>query len=292
MPRAVWSGSISFGLVNVPVKLYASVHDHTVHFHQVDKGTGSRIRHEKVAEETGKRVDKDDLQLGYDMGSGGLVVMDPDELAALQPAATRTVDITDFVDLGDVDPVYYQHTYWLAPDGEAATRAYRLLVVAMTDRGKVGIGTMVMRNKQYLAAVRPRDQALALSTMRFHDEILDRSSIDAIPRARSRPAAKELQLANQIVDSMSSAWEPGRYRDTYTAEVQALIKRHAKGGDVVVEEEPATQKESTTDLMEALQASLDRARAKKPSGKARASSSRSKTKPKSAPSGGRTRKSA
>jgi DNA end-binding protein Ku len=262
MARAVWSGSITFGLVNVPVKVYSAVRDHAVHFHQVDKASGSRIRYEKVAEKTGREVSSDDLELGYELDQGRLVVVDPKELAALRPATTRTIDVTDFVDLSEVDPVYYNHTYWLAPDGEAATRAYRLLAAAMDGRSKAGIGTVVMRNKQYLAAIRPRDRALALSTMRFADEILERSAVDTIPGGSPKAPAKELRLAEQLIDSLTSPWEPAKYRDTYTKEVQALIKRREKGDDVVVEEAPAA-KANVTDLMQALEASLEAARTSK-----------------------------
>lgn len=266
MARAIWSGSISFGLVNVPVKVYAAIREHAVHFHQVDKQSGSRVRYEKVAEKTGKQVDDKNLELGYEVGNQKLVVMDPDELKALRPATTQTIDITAFVDLSEVDPVFYQRTYWLAPDGKGTERAYRLLVAAMEDRSKVGIGMVVMRNKQYLAAIRAREGALAMSTMHFADEVLDRSTIDAIPARGGKPSANELRLATQIIDSLAEPWKPSQYHDTYTEEVQDLIKRHAKGEDVVVEDRPAAG-ENITDLMQALQASLDAQ--KKGMGKAR-----------------------
>jgi DNA end-binding protein Ku len=146
--RAIWSGAISFGLVNVPVKLYSGTRDHSVHFHQVDKGSSSRIRYEKVAETTGKKVEPDQIELGYEIDKGRMVVVDPKELDELRPATTRTIDISDFVNLSEIDPVYYHRTYWLAPDGEAALRAYRLLLAAMESSAQAGIGTLVMRNKQ------------------------------------------------------------------------------------------------------------------------------------------------
>jgi DNA end-binding protein Ku len=231
-------------------------------FHQVDKASGSRIRYEKVAETTGQEVSSDDLELGYELDKGKLVVIDPKESAALRPATTRTIDVTDFVDLSEVDPVFYSRTYWLAPDGEAATRAYRLLATAMDDRSKAGIGMVVMRNKQYLAAIRPRERALALSTMRFADEILARSAVGTIPGGGPKAPAKELRLAEQLIDSLTSPWQPAKYRDTYTKEVQALIKRREKGHEIVVEEAPAATA-SVTDLMQALEASLEAARRSK-----------------------------
>jgi DNA end-binding protein Ku len=277
MARAIWSGSISFGLVNVPVKVYAAVREHAVHFHQVDKESGSRIRYEKVAEKTGKPVDNKNLELGYELGDQKLVVVDPDELAALRPRTTQAIEITAFVDLSEVDPVFYQRTYWLAPDGKGTERAYRLLVAAMEDRSKVGIGTVVMRNKQYLAAIRSREGALAMSTMHFADEVLDRSTVDAIPSRGSKPPANELQLATQIIDSLSEAWKPSKYHDTYTEEVQALIKRHEEGEDVVAADRSPAAEANITDLVEALQASLDATK---------------KRKGKPAPHGGEKRKSA
>jgi DNA end-binding protein Ku len=257
MGRAIWSGSISFGLVNVPVKLYTAVRDHAMHFHQVDKASGSRIRYEKIADKTGEEVDSADIELGYEISKGRMVVVDPEELAALRPRTTRTIDITDFVELSQIDPVFYNRTYWMAPDGEGAERAYRLLVAAMEDRGKVGIGMVVMRNKQYLAAIRPREGALALSTMRFADEVLPPSSVDPIPAKPSKPPAKELRLATQIIDSLSANWDPSGYHDTFTEEVQELIKRHDKGEDIVMEVEEPAEQATVTDLMKALQASLE-----------------------------------
>lgn len=255
MARAIWSGSVSFGLVNIPVKVYSSVRDHGAHFHQLDKESGSRIRYEKVAEKTGKEVDTDQIDLGYEISKGKLVVVDPGELDELRPRTTRTIDITDFAELSEIDPVYYNRTYWLLPDGEAAVRAYRLLTAAMEDRNRVGVGMMVMRNKQYLAAIRPREGALALSTMRFADEVVPLSDIDATAPKSSKPAAKEVRLATQIINSLAGPWEPHRYHDTYTEEVRRLIRAHEKGQDVVVEEAPAPRTEGV-DLMEALEASL------------------------------------
>jgi len=257
MPRAIWSGSLSFGLVSVPVKAFSAVHDHNVHFHQLQKKTGARIQYEKVSAKTGKKVPSDEIERGFELGKGKYVVVDAEELDALRPKTTRTVDITDFVDLNAVDPIFYDHTYWLAPDGEAADRAYRLLVSAMETAERVAIGTVVMRNKQYLAAIRPLDGALAMSTMRFADEVVSRKKIDGIPAARSKPAPNELKLAGQIIDSLASDWDPKRYHDTYTEELRDLIERKAKGEELVVDEPEDASSGKVIDLMEALQASLD-----------------------------------
>jgi DNA end-binding protein Ku len=259
MPRPIWSGTISFGLVNVPVKAYTAVHDHTVHFHQLEKSTGARIRYEKVSGKSGRKVPDDKIEKGYEISKGHYVVVDADELEELRPRSTKAIEITDFVELAAVDPIYYENTYWLAPDGDAAARAYRLLLAAMEDAERVAIGTVVMRNKQYLAAVRPLQDALAMSTMRFADEVRPRRDIEGIPSARSKPAPKELQLAAQIVDSLTSDWDPTRYHDTYTEQMHDLIEAKAKGEEVTVEPEEAAESAQVIDLMAALQASVDAA---------------------------------
>lgn len=254
MARAIWSGSISFGLVNVPVKVFTAVREHSVHFHQVEKGTGARIRYQKVSEQTGKEVAAQDIELGYEISKGKLVTVDPDELSELRPRTTKTIDITDFVALSDIDPVFYDRTYWLVPDGESVERAYRLLVHAMQDRQQIGIGTVVMHTKQYLAAIRPLDGALAMSTMHFADEVVARSDMQNLPTS-SKPASQELRLATQIIDTLSTRWDPRRYQDTYTDQVQDLIKQRARGRHINVEEAPAEQG-PVLDLMAALEASL------------------------------------
>lgn len=257
VPRPVWSGTLSFGLVSVAVKAYSAVHDHSVHFHQLQKRTGARINYEKVSAKSGKPVAKDDIERGFELEKGKYVVVDVDELDALRPKSTKSVDITDFVDLETVDPIYYEHTYWLAPDGDAATRAYRLLLAAMEKAGRVAIGTVVMRNKQYLAAIRPLDGALAMSTMRFADEIVPQTKIAAIPSSKGRPATKELALASQIIESLASDWDPARYHDTYTEQLRDLIKRKAKGEKLTVEPDDEPSAANVVDLMAALQASLE-----------------------------------
>jgi DNA end-binding protein Ku len=258
----------------VPVKAYSAVHDHNVHFHQLQKRTGARINYEKGSAKSGKPVPKADIEKGFQVAKGEYVVVDLDELEALRPRSTKTVEITDFVDLAAVDPIYYEHTYWLVPDGDAATRAYRLLFAAMEKSQRVAIGTVVMRNKQYLAAIRPLDGALAMSTMRFADEIVPQKKIDGIPAARSKPAPKELALASQIIESLASDWDPARYHDTYTEQLRDLIKRKAKGEKITAEaddEEPST---NVVDLMAALQASLESGRRRPDKKTARATRAR------------------
>jgi DNA end-binding protein Ku len=259
MARAIWSGAISFGLVSVPVKAFSASKDHSVHFHQVQKGTGSRINYKKVAEKSGREVKSDDIEMGYELSKGNVVTVDPDEIEALRPQSTKAIDVTDFVPLDDIDPIYFEKTYWLAPDGDTATRAYRLLLEAMEAEGRVGIGTIVMRRKQYLACIRPLDGALAMSTMRFADEVIDKSEIDAIPSRRAAPDKKELALAHQIIDALASDFDPKKYKDTYTAELRKIIKQRSEGKEVKVEAAPAAD-ENVLDLMAALEASVDAAK--------------------------------
>jgi DNA end-binding protein Ku len=262
----MWSGTISFGLVAVPVKMYTAVRGHEVHFHQVDRKSGSRVRNQRVSEKTGREVDREDLALGYELRKGEIVVVDPGEIEGLRPRSTRTIDIADFVDLAEIDPAYYDRTYWLAPDGESASRPYHLLVAAMEERQRVGIGMVVMRNKQYLAAIRPREHALALSTMHFADEVMARRDVDGLKTRATKPDRKELDLATKIIDSMASEWQPKRYKDTYTAEVRQLIQAHEEGRDIVTEDEPE-ESANVTDLMAALEASLKAGRPKKATGR-------------------------
>jgi DNA end-binding protein Ku len=292
MPRPIWSGAISFGLVNVPVKAYSAVHDHGVHFHQLDKRSGARIRYEKVSAKSGRPVADDDIEKGFEVSKGKYVVVEEEEIDELRPRSTRAIEITDFVELAAVDPIYYANTYWLGAEGESATRAYRLLRAAMEESERVGIGTVVMRNKQYLAAIRPLDGALAMSTMRFADEVVSRNEIDDMPSAGRRPAPKELRLATQIVESLASDWDPKRYHDTYTEQMRELIdaKAHGKAITTAAEEEEPTAE--VIDLMAALQASLETPKRGRSSRSGRGTSSTRRTSAKKRTTSSRPRKSA
>jgi DNA end-binding protein Ku len=258
MARPVWSGTISFGLVNVPVKAYTAVRDHDVHFHQLDKKSGSRIRYKKVSEKSGREVDADQIEMGFEVADGRYVTFDKKELDDLRPKSTKAIEVTDFVALEDIDPIYYERTYWLAPDGDAAARAYQLLLTAMEDRDRAAIGTVAMRNKQYLAAIRPLDGVLAMSTMRFADEVVPRKDIEELPSRRSKPAPKELKMALQLLDSLATDWDPKQYKDTYVDELRDRIDAKEAGEDVVAEE-PEERRADVIDLSEALQRSLDEA---------------------------------
>jgi DNA end-binding protein Ku len=264
MARPTWTGSISFGLVTIPVKAYTAVRDHNVHFHRLDKKSGQRVRNRMVTEESGKEVSTDELEMGFEVSSGKYVTFDNDELDALRPASTRSIDISDFVALEEIDPIYYDHTYWLAPDGDAAGKSYQLLEAAMEDQARVGIGTVVMRNKQYLAAIRPLDGVLAMSTMRFADEVVPRADIEDLPKRAVKVDKKALTMATRLVEGLASDWNPKQYHDTYTEELRKRITKKGKGKAApVAEDEDRPAPSNVVDLMAALEASLDTAKSRK-----------------------------
>ena len=264
MAQQVWRGSITFGLVNVAVRAFGATRDQKVHFHQIDSRSGSRIGYDKVSKLTGEKVDKGDIALGYEVDPGRYVTFDPEEVAALRPRSTRTVEISDFVDLAAIDPIYYEKTYWLVPSDEAAEKAYTLLAAAMEAEQRVGIGMVVMRTKQYLAAIRPLQGALAMSTMRFADEVVPAADVSGMPE-RVEPSAKELDLATQIITSLAGEWDPSQYHDSFTAELRAVIAEKAAGHELLEEPEGGTEERGQlVDLMAALQASV--AAAKRPRG--------------------------
>ncbi|HWM74978.1 MAG TPA: Ku protein [Nocardioides sp.] len=263
MARAIWTGSVSFGLVNVPVGLYSATQDHDVHFHQFEKGTSSRVRNQRVNEDTGDEVAYRDVVKGAEVGDG-YVMLTQEELESVEPGRSRTIDITDFVDAAEIDPVYYQKSYYLAPSDETANKAYMLLVKAMTKAGRIGVATFVMRGKQYLAAIRPQDKVLVLETMFFADEVRDPAEeIDQLP-ARTQVSGKDLDMAVSLVKSLTTPWKPDNYQDTYADRVKKLIEAKKKNREVVVAEDAEQSSEKVVDLMSALQASVDAAKGHKP----------------------------
>lgn len=255
MPRAIWSGAVSFGLVAVPVKLYSATASKKIAFHQVDRKTGARVRNKRVSERTGREVDYDDIVKGYEIGDDTYVLIDPEELEAVDPKKTNAVDIEDFVELADVDPIFFDKTYFLAPD-KGGEKAYGLLLRAMEETGKAAIGRFVLRDKEHLAALRPYGaRALALHTMLFHDEIVDVRQIDAIPDRKPRVGDRELKMARQLVDSLTTEFDPAAYKDDYRARVQKLIDEKSKGKTITIE--PAEETPKVVDLLEALKASVE-----------------------------------
>ena len=274
MARAIWSGAISFGLVNVPVKLYSATSPKSVRFHQLSKTTGARIRQKRVDPSTDEEVPYEEIVKGYEVTPERYVVIEPEELDALDPKATKTIDIEEFVDLDQIDPIYYDHSYYLAP-ATGGAKAYRLLLDAMRESGKVGIGRVVLRSKQQLAALRPTGNVLTLTTMLWGDEVLSPDRLDELDSVEETEATdRELKMAEQLIDSLSGDFEPERFKDEYRERVLDLIERKAAGEKIAVQpqaEEPA----AAPDLMAALEASLaavrsdsdEKAPAKKPAAK-------------------------
>ena len=257
MPRSIWSGAISFGLVNVPVKLYSAVSRKTVRFHQLNGETGNRIQQKRVDPETGEEVPYEQIVKGYELTRDRYVLINPDELDALDPEKTRTIDIEDFVDLDEIDPVYYDHPYYLVPD-TGATKAYGLLLNAMKESGKVAIARVVLRSKEQLVAIRPdRDgRLLMMETMIFADEVVPKADLDGLPEAEElKVSEREVAMAQQLIESLATDFEPERYRDEYREKVLELIERKAQGEEIVVQPE-APQPAKVPDLMAALEASL------------------------------------
>src|SRR3954469_10279174 len=260
MPRSIWTGAISFGLVTVPVKLYSAVQRKTVRFNQLDAEDGVRISQKRVNAQTGEEVPYERIVKGYEISPERYVLIEPGELEALEPIKSRTIDIEDFVDLSEIDPVFYHHPYYLAP-GAGGAKPYRLLLEAMAETQKVAIATVVIRSKEHLVAIRPQGDVLGMATMLFADEVLDPDRIDELPDAEEvATTGKELQIAKQLVESLAGPFEPDKYKDSYREEVLSLIERKAAGEEIAVqplaEEEPA----AVPDLMAALQASLDQVR--------------------------------
>ncbi len=256
MPRATWSGSISFGLVNIPIKLYTAVSRKNVRFNQIDTRTGSRIKQKRVSEGDGSEVPYEALAKGYELSSGQYVLVSEDELASLDPEASRTIDIEEFVDLAEIDPIFYDASYWVAPD-KATVKPYALLLKAMEESGKVGIARFVMRSKQYLCAVRPDGDHLALSTMIYADEVNDPAEVPELePVGEVEVSDRELAMARQLVESLVTEFEPAKYQDTYREKVLDLVERKAAGETGLVEAPAAVSPEKVVDLMAALEASV------------------------------------
>jgi len=260
MARPIWSGTISFGLVSIPVKLYTAVSRKSVSFNQLDARSGARIRLKKISSIDGSDVPEDQIVRGYELSKDRYVVIDQEELDALDPVATRAIELEDFVELSEIDPIFYDTPYYVVPDRGAA-KPYALLSRAMEASGKVGIARFVMRSKQYLAAIRVSDGHLVLSTMVYADEIVDPATIEGLDEAASVDLSeRELAMAQQLIESLASAFEPERYHDTHREQVLELIERKAAGEEIA---RPAAPPEpaKVVDLMAALEASVREAKA-------------------------------
>jgi DNA end-binding protein Ku len=255
MARAIWSGSISFGLLNVPVKLYSAVSKKSVSFRELRESDGSRIRHKRVAEADGEEVDYNEIVKGYEVSPEQYVVITRDELEELDPKKTRAIEIQDFVDLDEIDPIYFDHPYYLGPD-KGAEKAYALLVKAMEDAHKVAVARFVLRNRESLAAIRPMNGVLTMATMRFADEVVSPDELAEVSGDAERPQKRELEMAKALIDSLSSDFDPEQYRDEYREELLSLIERKAKGESVVEATSEAPKPTKAPDLMAALEESL------------------------------------
>ncbi|MEX2670571.1 MAG: Ku protein [Phycisphaeraceae bacterium] len=257
MPRAMWSGNIAFGLVSIPVKLVAAARDRSIHFHMLSEDGQCRLRRKLYCPETGKEYDFKHTAKGYEIAPDQYVLIQNDEIDKIKPDAGRQIEISDFVDLESIDPLYYERPYYLVPD-EAGAKAYRLLMEAMTRSGRVGIARFVMRQKQYLAALRAKGEVLMLQTMRYADEVVTEQELDNVPGPMPLDP-RELDVAQRLIDALVTDFEPERYRDEYRERVEELVKAKAEGGTISVSaaEEPAPR---VINLMDALQRSLDEAR--------------------------------
>jgi DNA end-binding protein Ku len=279
MPRAIWSGAISFGLVNIPVKLYSAVSRKTVRFHQIDAESGQRIRQQRVNPGSGEEVPYEQIVKGYEISPDRYVTITPEELEALEPQKTRTIDIEQFVDLEQIDPIYYDHPYYLAPD-KGAGKAYKLLLDAMEEADKVAIARVVIRSKENLVALRSYGGAITMETMLFPDEVTQPESIEELAAVDGdvKTTKRELDMAKQLIESLSGDFKPDEYTDQYRERVLDLIERKAAGETITIEE-PVAEKKEVPDLMAALEASIAASKSP-PKKRATSGNGASKSKPK------------
>jgi DNA end-binding protein Ku len=256
MPRALWSGTISFGLLNVPVRMYSAVSRKTIRFNELRESDGSRVRHKRVAESDEKEVPYDEIVKGYEISPERFVILSRDELEELMPAKTRAIEIQDFVDLEDIDPIYFDSPYYLGP-ADGAEKAYGLLVKAMDTAGKAAIARFVLRNKEHLAAIRPMDGVLTLTTMRFADEVVRPDELeDVLPDSNPRVDKREREMAEKLIESLSGDFDPGKYHDEYREQLLSLIEQKAEGKEIVASESEEPEPTKAPDLMAALEESL------------------------------------
>ena len=286
MARAIWSGTISFGLLNVPVRLFSAVARRNISLREIRDSDSARIKHRRVAEGTDEEVPYENIVKAYELSPGQYVPLSKDEMAALAPEKTRAIDVLDFVDIEEIDPMYFDSPYYLGP-ADGAEKAYSLLAAAMEASGKAAITRFVFRNKEHLAALRASDGVLTLTTMRFADEVVPASELDdAIPDKKPKVAKKEREMAEQLIDSLSTEFDPGAYRDEYREQLLALIEQKAEGKEIVAPETEAPKATKAPDLMAALEQSIAAVKDKggkkatKPKAKAKKAAKKSKGKAK------------
>jgi DNA end-binding protein Ku len=256
MARAIWSGTISFGLLNVPVRMFSAVARRNIALREIRESDSARIKHRRVAEGTDEEVPYENIVKAYELSPGQYVPLGKDEMAALAPEKTRAIDVQDFVDIEEIDPMYFDSPYYLGP-ADGAEKAYSLLASAMESSGKAAIARFVFRNKEHLSAIRASDGVLTLTTMRFHDEVVPPSDLDdALPAKKPKVAKKEQQMAEQLIDSLSTEFEPNSYRDEYREQLLALIEQKAEGKEIVAPETEEPKATKAPDLMAALEESI------------------------------------
>jgi DNA end-binding protein Ku len=256
MARAIWSGSISFGLLNVPVKLYSAVARRNIALREIRESDSARIKHRRVAEGTDEEVPYDEIIKAYEITPGQYVPLSKDEMSAMAPEKDRAIDVVDFVDLDEIDPIYFDSPYYLGP-ADGAEKAYSLLAKAMEASGKVAIARFVFRNKEHLAAIRTSGAVLTLTTMRFADEVVPTSELEEVlPDKAPAVAKKEQEMAEQLIESLSTDFDPTAYRDEYREQLLGLIERKAEGKEIVAAEGEAPQATKAPDLMAALEESI------------------------------------
>ncbi|MFD7533669.1 Ku protein [Streptomyces sp. NPDC059849] len=261
MASPIWTGIVSFGLVSLPVALYTATDNHTIRFHQLQRGTADRIRNRRVNERTGDEVELDEIVKGYDTGSE-YVIVEPEELDDIAPGRSRALEVSEFVDLDTVEPVFFDKTYYLGPRGEQYGKVYALLQRALEESNKAGIATFVMRGREYLVALKAEDGLLTLHTLHWADEIRDpHEEVPDLPD-KTEPTPAEVKMAHQLIDTLTADWDPEDFHDTFQEKVEALIEAKA-AGEAVEKAEPAAKPTGAVDLMEALRASVERARSPK-----------------------------
>ncbi|MFZ5468703.1 MAG: Ku protein [Myxococcota bacterium] len=255
MARPIWTGAISFGLVNVPVKLFPAISHKEIRFHQLHDEDGARIQLKRVCSKDGEEVPYEHVVKGFPLGEEEYVPLTAEELKALDPEASRTLEIEDFIDLGKIDPIYWESSYHVVPD-RGADRAYALLFHAMKRARKVAIGRLVMRTKKYLCSVRPFENGLLVSTMQYADELVPQAELEGMPEKERRPDERELKMAEKLIEALSTDFRPQKYQDDYRERVRELIERKAQGKEIIAPL-PAARPAKVVDLMEALQRSLE-----------------------------------
>jgi DNA end-binding protein Ku len=285
MARAIWSGSISFGLLNVPVRMYSAVARRNIALREIRESDSSRIKHRRVAEGTDEEVPYDEIIKAYELTPGQYVPLTKEEMEALSPEKTRAIEVKDFVDLDEIDPMYFDSPYYLGP-ADGAEKAYSLLAKAMAASGKVAIARFVLRNKEHLAAIRSGGDVLTLTTMRFADEVVPAKELEIVPEKAQKPAKREQEMAEQLIESLSTDFDPGAYHDEYREQLLALIEKKAEGKEIVASEAESPKATKAPDLMAALEESIAAAQGKggasKAKSKSKASRAKSTTKAKSA----------